>query len=549
MISFESIEDNFKFILLETQGIVQATRDFVDAPSPDSYDGVIGRDDYIDNLKNVIENQCYRRIHTGQAVSEEEVQQIRAIQIIAVNLERIADNCVNIARQVGYLEDPGFIRSYDYAVLFEKVLASLTDIYPTFREHTLSGALAICKIEYELDRLYKETFDIIMPRLRTGQSVQNLITTLFIFRYLERMGDALLNVGEALIFAIIGQRIKVHQFQALQESLDKAGFNGSLSRLNFEPIWGTRSGCRISRVGDVPGGEGRPQEIIFKEGNLAKIRAERESLERWERLFSGLAPRVISYHEERHTASLLEEFLPGYTLDEIAVGTDRGRAERALTELKGTLRRVWSETRRAGPIATDYVGQIEKRLHHVRNVHPHFSRSEQYLGGSKVMSSRELLSRAEAAERKLPAPFSVLTHGDLNANNVVYNEEKGRIHFIDLHRSRHGDYVQDVSVFLISNCRMPLFEAEARTRLHKVIEELLSFAAGLAREWEDGTFGARMATALARSLYTSTRFELNPGFSKEMYLRAHFLLEKVVAHHESEAPWGSFTLPSEVLYY
>jgi hypothetical protein len=56
-----------------------------------------------------------------------------------------------------------------------------------------------------------------------------------------------------------------------------------------------------------------------------------------------------------------------------------------------------------------------------------------------------------------------------------------------------------------------------------------------------------MAFGLARSFYTSTRFEMNYNFAKEMYLRAVFLLEKIFNHRDR--PWQRFQLPTSVLYY
>ena len=56
-----------------------------------------------------------------------------------------------------------------------------------------------------------------------------------------------------------------------------------------------------------------------------------------------------------------------------------------------------------------------------------------------------------------------------------------------------------------------------------------------------------MALALARSFYTSSRFELNYAFSREMFLRAHYLLEQVAAHQGR--PWEDFRLPGQILFH
>ncbi|MDO9632957.1 MAG: PhoU family transcriptional regulator, partial [Humidesulfovibrio sp.] len=389
-------------------------------------------------------------------------------------------------------------------------------------------------------------FDRIMGELRTGKNVQNLITVLFIFRYLERIGDSLLDIGEALIFAILGERIKIEQFEALQQTLSKTGFEGGMEGVDFKAIWGTRSGCRIGRVDAHEGGVDALGSI-YKEGTSKKILAEKEALERWGRLYPGLVAGVYGFHEDGDKASMLVEFLPGCNLDEVLLTSSEDIIQNAMFVLTQTAQDIWENTRTLTPVSASFVGQLTARLDEVLQIHPDFLRKGGALGRKTVASTRELLDLCARIEAGLPAPFSVLIHGDFNVNNVVYNHQKQRLHYLDVHRSRQQDYVQDVSVFLISNYRMPVFEPHLRERINWVIAEFLQFATQFAARNNDATFEARMALALARSFYTSSRFELNYAFSREMFLRAHYLLEQVAAHQGS--PWESFRLPGHILFH
>ncbi|MDO9084085.1 MAG: phosphate uptake regulator PhoU [Humidesulfovibrio sp.] len=551
MITFEGIEENFTFLVVEVERQVRATVSFLDRPSHSLYDRIVGRDDYVDNLHTVIENKCYGYFHdsgAGQSLDKTTANRVRAIQGITVNLERVADFCVNIVQQTNYLTDHSFLHSYSYADMSQEIEACLGHIQPVIQSGNLADALTLCRAEYTLDRQYKAGFDRIMGELRTGKNVQNLITVLFIFRYLERIGDALLNIGEALIFAILGERIKIEQFEALQQTLSKTGFKGGMEGVDFKAIWGTRSGCRIGRVDTREGASaGDALGSIYKEGTIKKIRAEKEALQRWGRLYPGLVAGVFGFHEDGDKASILVEFLPGCNLDEVLLTASSDIVQNAMFVLTQTVQDIWENTRTGNPISAAFMSQLKARLDEVLQIHPDFLRKAKVFGDRNVASTAELLETCAGIEKELPAPFGVLIHGDFNVNNVVYNHQKQRLHYLDVHRSREQDYVQDVSVFLISNYRMPVFEPHLRERIDWVIAEFLQFASEFAARSGDTTFAVRMALALARSFYTSSRFELNYAFSREMCLRAHYLLERVAAHQDS--PWEAFRLPEHILFH
>jgi phosphate uptake regulator len=550
--TFTTLQENLRFLLLRVTGLVDDSLKYLLHPDPALLNTILSADDYIDNLKNTIESICYSSITAAVNPEKKEVDRIRATQTICINLERIGDFCTNITRQQRHLQDPTFPGQFAFQDMFREAKKSLGNILPVLRKADLGGALAICRAEFELDRLYKENFDIIRERLRSSrEDMDDLLTMLFIFRYLERIGDSILNIGEALLLSMIGERIKIHQFQALQETLSKSGFEGPLSEVGIRPILGTRSGCRISRVAtsnDPSATIPRPQDSIFKEGNPAKIRKEMENMERWRTRFPGLAPRVFSHHEEGGIASMLEEFLPGCPLDTLVLSSPIEVLDTAFFVLEETLLEIWTSTRKETQKRSNYLGQIQNRLTAIRQVHPAFFHGEKKVGHHLVSSLTELLETCSRIEQDhFRIPFTVFTHGDFNLNNVLYNHNDHRIHFIDLYRSHEDDYVKDISVMLVSNFRIPAFDPATRERLDWAIDSLFRFAGGFAIENGDQLFQARMAMALARSFFTSTRFELNVSFAKEMFLRARYLLERIAAHEGSG--WDKFQLPTTILHF
>jgi phosphate uptake regulator/aminoglycoside phosphotransferase len=541
---FEGLDENFRFLILEVQNQIKATIEFLLAPTPATYDKIISKDDYIDNLKNVIENKCFTTLSQTK-LSPEQMKYLRAVHVISINLERIGDYCVNIAKQMGYLSTPRFLENFEYRESFLKIHQTVSDILPTLHKANLSGALAICRMEAELDSMYKENFDKIMIHLRIGRNVEDHITSLFIIRYLERIGDSLLNIGEALLFVIIGERLKIQQFHALQRNLTKSGLQGEVTDVDFQGIWGSRSGCRIARVE----GKSAPQaqDSIFKEGNLRKIRQEKINLECWKEIFPGLVPRVFSYQEDGENASLLTEFLAGCTLDEAIFNPDEEILKNALFIFEQTLQHIWEQTLNRYSLPTNMMRQVGDRMSSILQVHPELMRPSLGIGALPIPSANELIKGCMDIEARFPAPFSVFIHGDFNINNVIYNHQTQKIYFIDLHRSQHADYVQDISVFLVSNFRLPAFDRLSRGRINHTIRSFYSFAKSFAVAHEDPGFDVRLGLGVARSFYTSTRFELNRSFAHDMYNRGLFLMERLTEKSPEELE--SFSFPLEILNY
>lgn len=542
----EDIIENFRFLNMEVENQVKLTYGLLSNYDVELHEKIASKDDYIDNLKTTVENACFTRIHTLGAVDRKKVNDVRAVHIICVNLERIADFCVNIARQTEYLSEMDAIRGYNYREMFEVIQKGLSTVSQVLDNRELAGALEICRAEYVLDQLYKVSFDRILAEMKKGSHITDLVTVLFIFRYLERIGDAILNIGEALIFAVIGDRIKIRQFDALQKTLGQSDFEGTFSDVDFDSIWGSRSGCRIGRV-SRKNPSGFKSQGIFKEGVLKKIRKERDNITTWESIFPGLAPKVFGYHEETDTASLLVEFLGGCTMDQVVLTESTDVIRNVFYIFEQTVNDIWTKTRRPGPVKTDYMRQLKSRLEPVRRVHPDFFRESCAIESLDIRSTAALIETLSDIESELAAPFTVFIHGDFNTNNIIYNSLDQRINYIDLYRSRQADYVQDASVFLVSNFRLPVTNRELRERLNTVTLYFYEFFEDFAQRGGDQTFHVRMALALARSFYTSTRFELNRDFASEMFLRSHYLMERI-AEHDGKS-WETFRFREAVLFY
>jgi len=540
------IERNFKFLLVEIERQIAGTINVLEHRDEKAIAKIEARDDYIDNLKSVIENACFATLHGETRPTAPEVAPIRAFHIIGSNLERVGDHAVNVVRQTRHYDDPRCLLRYAYKPFFQEIQNALGWMPKAVLERDMSAALKICRCELHLDRLYKQEFDRIRDELRTGFNTGDLLTTLFIFRYLERMGDALLNIGEAAIFAITGDKFKIRQFTALNDILTAAGHENPLSDVEFASIWGTRSGCRIGRIQER-GGEGDcHKEVIFKDGDTGKLRQEAANFARWDSLMPGLAPHLEAFREGEKTSSMLIELLPGQTIQDLSLSGDLKLLSRAVAAQCAAAGELWEKTLTPGPRPIGYIKQLRARLPEVLTVHPGFRVKPKAIGAYPLPSLDEIVDAAEAVEPTLAAPYTVLIHGDYNTNNILYDPAEDRIHYIDLHRSADADLVQDVSVYMVSNFRLPIFDKARRGVLSAVILEMRRFAAAFAARHGDTTFDIRLALGLGRSLITSTRFELSERFARLMFHRGVFLLQRVAAHTGDPA---DFKLPIDALCY
>ncbi len=549
LLSSEGITENLRFMVLEVQKQVENSRCVLERPDSRLVEAIQSRDDYIDALKSVLENKCFSAIHRQAGAGKRTVDLLRAVATVSSNLERIADYAVNVVDQTRYLEDPEFIRRYDFGRFYKEVLGALELVYDALTRQDMSMAFKICRSEFSLDYLYKVQFDRILTELRSGSQTENLITSHLILRYLERMGDALLNVGEACIFAAVGEKFKIRQYEALRETLAKSGMDTPISDVEFHSIWGTRSGCRI---GKVSGGRrkdgGEPSAgVLFKEGGRRKLLKEKENIDRWEAIMPGLPPRVLAHGQEDGQASLLVEFLGGCTLQDVVLSGDAEILANASFLLRETLQAIWEGTKAFGPCRAGFLDQMAGRVDDVYRLHPFLRSESKAIGGVRVKSLEDLVEEARPLEDELVAPYSVFIHGDFNINNIVYDHVNQQIRFIDLHRSRQSDPMQDISVFLISNFRLPIFEAPLRRNLQWAALDMLRFARDYAARAGDEAMEARLALGLARSFITSTRFELNKRFVKAMFIRGVYLLERLLGHQGK--PWADFRLPDDLLTY
>ncbi len=540
----QTIRHNLEFLQTEIVSRLESIKLYLDDTSPEAAENIFKRGSYISNLKQRIHDACYRYLVETDNSDGPEVLRVRAIDTIATELERIAELGEEFVQQSLYLEDPGGKNFPRLLSQIDIVIEAVTMVHAALFENDTQIAIKIGRTHNRLDRKFRKLLKKNAASLRDTSDAENLLSISFAAYAIERMGDSLLTISEAIISNNLGMIMDSGRFQAMQE-ISKIADGSNPEELQIQNVAETRSGAAVSSVQLSNGGSGS-FPAIFKQGYTKKLKRERKGVESWHDVFPGLAPQILSWKKKGKSASLLIEHLSGLTFEQIVLNEPADMLDQALHELGATLHSVWTETLADKPVSADFMRQLDKRLGDVYAVHPEFQSSAQNICGHRVESFDSLAARAAEKEAALQAPFSVYIHGDFNIDNIIYDADSGQLRYVDLHRSRYMDYVQDVSVFMVSNYRLQVLDPSIRRRIADVIYSFYGIASEFANKNSDTSFELRLAYGLVRSLTTSTRFILDRNLARGMFLRARYLLEQIV-NLGPEAP-GEYRVPVEEIF-
>ncbi|AWI03927.1 phosphate signaling complex protein PhoU [Clostridium drakei] len=169
-------------------------------------DNIIKNDDLVDDLQKEIENKCIRLIAKEQPLAID-LRTIFTTTKLVTDLERMADYAVDIAKITKRLKNEKYVKELiDIPKMSEIVKEMIRRALDAYVAADVDKAYEVCKMDDEIDSLYKNVFtEMLTIMANNKQNVNQITQLLFVCKYLERVGDHVTNICEWTIYLVTGE--------------------------------------------------------------------------------------------------------------------------------------------------------------------------------------------------------------------------------------------------------------------------------------------------------------------------------------------------------
>lgn len=499
------------------------------------------RINYIQNLKSRITLGCQQQ-RANPDCNEQDVSFLHSIETSTLHLERIADLCLETYPHQHAWKNSARKKNDR---LCARLIRCLTYIETCYNNTSAEDAIKLLDECNKIKKNCSRRHDEYRQQLQRSKkiNIDQLLSLLFFYKNINAIADYLMKIAESLLSVSTGLPVTASRYSSYAKFIQTLKKSHPQKKFTLQNLADTKSGNTVTRIVEAHNDD---VIAVMKDGKKRKLKEERQGVENWQDIFPGIAPRILDFKKQGGSAALMIEHLTGDTFENIMLhGSDKS-LDQAITALLDTLDAIWNKTRRNQPAEARFMQQLKKRLADVYRIHSGFLQQSCEVAGVTIASFEQLINDAERFENTLAAPFSVYIHGDFNIDNILFDLCSNKVNFIDLHRSRHTDMVQDISVFMVSNYRLQSLDPVFRKRVQSINLKLYNFASDFAAQHQDALFDVRLALGLARSFATSTRFVLDTGLSHAMFYRARYLLEQISTLKNKQLK--SYNVPVEELF-
>jgi phosphate transport system protein len=170
---------------------------------------VYEEDDRIDRLEREIEQSCFKLLVMEHPVASD-FREISATLKMITDLERIGDQARDIAEITTQLNDGEYVKKLEHLPQMANIVIQMVrDGVQSYINRDLALARSIDATDDKVDALfYVITEDLTALVKKSPDSARQIILLMMITKYLERIGDHAVNVGEWVVYAITGEHPK-----------------------------------------------------------------------------------------------------------------------------------------------------------------------------------------------------------------------------------------------------------------------------------------------------------------------------------------------------
>ncbi|MFZ4775000.1 MAG: phosphate signaling complex protein PhoU [Terrimicrobiaceae bacterium] len=170
---------------------------------------VIADDEEIDSLEIQVDREGIETMLRFHPFASD-LRSVLAAMKMSVNLERVADQAVGIARRARKLNSHALLpETAEIEPLFRHAESMVVDAVRAYADQNIELSRTLKPRDRELDamnRNFATKITELMPK--HPEHIQAYLELIFIARFLERIGDQATNIAEDTVFAVAAEDIR-----------------------------------------------------------------------------------------------------------------------------------------------------------------------------------------------------------------------------------------------------------------------------------------------------------------------------------------------------
>ncbi len=172
---------------------------------------VIRADEWIDARENKIDEECLKLLALYQPAASD-LRFITAVMKINGDLERMADETVNIAERAAFLAgQPKLAVDLPFDEMQERVRKMVKECLDALVNRDAALARSVCAADDAVDDLNRRNYSTLLDVMRKDPAgIERGVMLLSVSRFLERIADLATNVSEDVVYFVEGEIIRHH---------------------------------------------------------------------------------------------------------------------------------------------------------------------------------------------------------------------------------------------------------------------------------------------------------------------------------------------------